>query len=280
MSIRSELITLATEAHASLAPVTVSRVLIVDAHPSPDRDAEFGLVELDNGSAGLYYAWLGESQADMQAQFAAAELTHQSPLELIRYTARDSDAERSIGLATINAITDAFYRAAQYSPPEAPDSMGGLEFEPRDHVGMIGNFPPLVRKLTALGVRTTVVERKPHMVNDVDLVRVTLDPSMLRECNKIICTGATLLNNSLDDMLGYCRRADVIALLGPTVGFFPDPVFARGIERVGGTRLVDATRAYAQLECGRKVGDCSIRTLITRDEYPGFDVLRAHAKTH
>ena len=278
--ILTELTTLAKQAHASLEPITVARILIVDPHPSPDRDAEFGLVELDNGSAGLYYAWLGESQADMQAQFTARDLTRLSPLELVGYTAHDSDAERSLGLATINALTDAFYRAVRYSPPEAPDSMGGLEFESGDHVGMVGNFLPLVRKLAASGIRTTVVERKAHMINDGDRVRVTLDPTKLRDCNKIICTGATLLNNSLDDMLEYCRQADVIALLGPTVGFFPDPLFARGIDRVGGIRLDDANGAYARLASGRKVGDSAIRTLITRDEYPGFDELRAHASVN
>lgn len=277
MPICGELIALASEAHAALDPVAIARILIVDPHPSPDRDAEFGLVELDNGSAGLYYAWLGESQADMQAQFKTADLMRLLPLELAAYAARDSDAERSLGLATINALTDAFYRAARYSPPEAPDSMGGLEFESRDHVGMVGNFPPLIRHLTAMDIRTTVVERKAHMANDQDPVRVTLDPGKLRDCNKIICTGATLLNDSLDEMLGYCRQADVIALLGPTVGFLPDPLFARGVDRVGGTRLVDSSAAYARLESGQKVGNSAIRTLITRHDYPGFDELRAQA---
>ncbi len=277
MPIRDELIALAEQACAALAPVSIERVLLVDPHPSPDRDAEFGLVELDNGSAGLYYAWLGVSQADMQEQFNVDRLTRLTPLQLARYTARNSDAERSLGLATLNALTDAFYRAAHYRPPEAPDSMGGLEFDPRDHVGMVGNFPPLVRKLTALDVRTTVIERKAHMISDADRVRITLDPATLRDCNKIICTGATLLNNSLDDVLEHCRGADVITLLGPTAGFFPDPLFARGIDRVGGTSLIDASAAYSRLERGDKVGDAALRTLITRDEYPGFDTLRARA---
>ena len=275
MSISGELVALAEQALAVLEPVAIERVLIVDPTPDPDRDAEFGLVELDTGSAGLYYAWLGGSQSNMPDRFAAEALTRLAPLDLARYAARDSDAERSLGFATINALTDALYGAARYIPPAAPDAMAGLEFEPCDHIGMIGNFPRLVRHIAALGVRITVVERKVHMVEENDLVRITLDPTALSSCNKIICTGATLLNNSLDDMLGYCRDADLIALLGPTVGFFPDPVFARGIDLVGGTHIVDTNSAYARLKRGAKVGDSGIRTLISRDDYPGFDDLRA-----
>ena len=275
MSISGELIALAERAHALLEPVGIERVLIADPEPDPDRDAEFGLVELDNGSAGLYYAWLGASQSNMRARFAADALIQLAPLELARYAARDSDAERSLGFATINALTDAFYGAARYKPPAAPDAMAGLEFESRDHIGMIGNFPRLVRHIVALGVRITVVERKAHMVEENELVRITLDPTALVSCNKIICTGATLLNNSLDDVLGYCRDADLIAMLGPTVGFFPDPVFARGINLVGGTHIVDTNSAYTRLKRGAKVGDSAARTLISRDDYPGFDALRA-----
>jgi len=81
------------------------------------------------------------------------------------------------------------------------------------------------------------------------------------------------LNDSLDEVLGYCRRAEVIVMAGPTVGFFPDPVFARGIDRVAGTRVLDADGARARLEAGDKLGDCGQRTLIRRSDYPGLDAL-------
>lgn len=274
MSIRDELVLLARQAYASLAPITVSRVLVIDPRPSADRDAEFGMVELDDGSAGLYYAWLGPSQSDMQSRFKGMTFSGISPLELVEYVYSDSDGERSIGIATINALTEAFYRASGYKPPEAPDSVGGIKFEPTDHVGMIGYFPPLVRQLRNKRLPMTIVERKVHLLESDDTMRVTLDPSLLYGCNKVICTGATLLNNSLDNMLQYCHQADTVALLGPTVGFFPDPLLKRDIDRIGGTRVVDTDRARISLEKGHKIGDSAIRTLITKNTYPGFEALQ------
>jgi len=280
VSIRDELVILARQAYASLAPISVSRVLVIDPRPSPDRDAEFGMVELSDGSSGLYYAWLGASQSDIRKRFKGKAFSGISPLELVEYVYSYSDGERSIGIATINALTEAFYRASDYRPPEAPDSVGGMKFEPTDHVGMIGYFPPLVRKLRDKQLPVTIIERKVHMLKSDNAVRVTLDPSLLYGCNKIICTGATLLNNSLDSMLGYCHRADTVALLGPTVGFFPDPLLDRGIERIGGTRVIDTNSARDRLKNGYKIGDSAIRTLITKTKYPGFKALQQRcAKT-
>ena len=120
----------------------------------------------------------------------------------------------------------------------------------------------------------TIVERKVHLLESDETMRVTLDPSLLYGCNKVICTGATLLNNSLDNMLQYCHQADTVALLGPTVGFFPDPLLKRDIDRIGGTRVVNTHRARTRLKNGHKVGDSATRTLITKTTYPGFEALQ------
>ena len=278
MSIRNELFALAARALEVLPPLRMRRILIANPRPAPDREAEFGLLSFENGSVGLYYAWLGKSQSDMPERFDPAALRRQSPLEISRYYLGDSDAERSIGLAAINAVTDAVYRAAGHELATAPDSMGGLTLEPDDRLGMIGNFPSLVHRARERGVEVNVVERKRHMVGETNGVRITLDPGVLRDCNKIICSGATLLNDSLDEMLAYCADAEHIALIGPTVGFFPDPVFARGIDIVGGTRIVDGDRAAERLEAGMNFGDSAVRTVITPADYPGFDRLLENAQ--
>ncbi|MCZ6665317.1 MAG: DUF364 domain-containing protein [Gammaproteobacteria bacterium] len=278
MSIRNELFALAVRALEALPPLHIRHILIADPRPAPDREAEFGLLSFEDGSVGLYYAWLGESQSDMRKRFDPAALRHQSPLELARYYLGDSDAERSVGLAAINAVTDAVYRAAGHELTAARDSMGGLTLEPDDRLGMIGNFPSLVRRARDRGVEVNVVERKQHMIGETSGVRITLDPGVLRDCNKIICTGATLLNDSLDEMLAYCTAAEEIALIGPTVGFFPDPVFARGIDIVGGTRIIDADRAAERLETGKNFGDSAARTVMTPADYPGFERLLENAR--
>lgn len=273
MSLCSELFELAVQAAAVALPPPIADTLIADPSPDPVRNAEFGMLSLTDGSAGLYYAWLGPSQADMRARFPDGSLVGHTALDVARHFLGGSDAERSVGVAAINALTEHCYRRAGYAPPLARDSFAGLALEAGDHLGLVGNFPSLIRQAVARGVRVSVLERKAHMLRDDGAVVISLAPSVLATCNKILCTGATLLNDSLDEVLGHCRQAEVIALLGPTVGFFPDPVFARGIDCVAGTRVLDTPGARARLHAGDKLGDCAQRTLIRRADYPGLRAL-------
>ena len=236
MSIRAELLAMTARAAAALSPPPIASALIASPHPAPDKETEFGLVALADGCAGLYYAWLGTSQADMPARFRIESLLGRPALEVAAYVLGEDDGARSVGIAAINAVTEHVYRRAGFAPPAAADAFGGLVLESNDRLGMIGNFVPLVRRARDRGIATRVLERKAEMVTSgPDDFEISLDPRILRGCNKIICTGATLLNDSFDTMLAHCRAAEQVALVGPTVGFFPDVAFARGVDIVAGT---------------------------------------------
>ncbi len=260
-----------------LRPPAVRRVFVPEPRPDPTRDAEFGLVELEDGSAGLYYAWLGESQRGMAARFEPAALAGMDACALARLYAEPDEASRSLGLAAVNTLTAHLFSRAGYLPPAAADSFGGLTLDTADHLGMVGNFPSLVRQARERGARVTVVERKPHMVREEPGLRITLEPTALDGCNKVVMTAATLINDSLDEMLGYCRSAREIVVVGPTAGCIPDPLFARGVTRVGGTRISASGLAIERLRGGAKLADAAQRYAIDPAAYPGLAALLARA---
>ena len=67
----------------------------------------------------------------------------------------------------------------------------------------------------------------------------------LRTCNKVLCTGTTILNHSLDEILSCCSSDAFVSIIGPTAGYFPDPVFALGVDVVGG-RIVKNGELFLQ----------------------------------
>ncbi len=277
MGTATDILAMIEQVDAEIELPRIGRVWIPEPAIAADKDAEFGVIALEDGSVGLFYAWLGESQAGISARYDAAALAGQPAIELARYFAGDDDIARSVGLATINAITQSLFTRAGYEPPVATSSMAGLHLRSSDHLGMIGYFPSLVREAGTLGIRTTVVERKAHLLRETERCVVTLDPSRLADCTTVICTAATLINDTLDNMLTYCTSADVIAVLGPSASFPPEPLFARGVGIVGGSRINDAAAAIATQQAGAGLRGCSRRYVIERCGWPGTTTLLARA---
>ena len=59
-----------------------------------------------------------------------------------------------------------------------------------------------------------------------------LDPDVL------FCTGTTLINNSLEEILHVFKKtANYIILIGPTASMIPDVLFDNGIDIVGGMKI-------------------------------------------
>lgn len=272
MSIREELLALAGRACEQYSIPVVERIFMPEPRPSPERDSEFGIVVLEDDSAGLYYAWLGDAQKGMNERYAPGEFIGQSPLKLVEFYKSDDEADRSLGMAAINAISQSVMRQAGISLPDAGSSMGELDVRAGDRVGMIGFFPSLVRRLQAMQVQVTVIERKQHLLREEEYLRMTMDPAALRRCNKVLSTASTLLNDSLDEILGFCTLAERIVVVGPTAGFLPDPLFSRGVSAIGGSQIVDTRLAIARMGQDQGMGDAARKYLLRKENYPGCGI--------
>ena len=270
MSVKIELLNLVeTIAHQVELP-PVDWVYLPEPDPGPGRHTEFGIVTLRDGSAGLYYAWLGDSQKGMGSRYEPDEFKNRHPVELARYCAHDDEADCSLGLAAINAITRHIFRKAGFTPGDAPDSMGILDIAASDHVGMVGYFPSLVKRLRNNGTRLTVIEKKPQFHKAQENFLVSADMQTLHGCNKVMITASTLLNNSIDEVLEYSHGAQKKVMIGPTAGFFPDSLFARGISAIGGSEIRFPELARQRLSTNQGLGESARKFLLSARDYPGL----------
>ena len=273
MSVKAELLELVEGVAACIELPPVEWVYIPEPAPGPGRHTEFGIVTLRDGAAGLYYAWLGDSQKGMGSRYQPDEFNGRHPVELARCFSRDDEADCSLGLAAINAITRHVFRNVGFTPADAPDSMGMLELAAADHVGMVGYFPSLVKRLRSNGTRLTVIEKKPQFHRQQENFLVCADPQNLDGCNKVIMTASTLLNNSIDELLDCSRRAQKRVMIGPTAGFFPEPLFARGISALGGAEICNPELTRQRLSANRGLGESARKFLLAAPVYPGLDGL-------
>jgi len=277
LSIQSELLELAARAAQRVAIPAIAQAYIPEPSPGKDKHTEFGILALADGSAGLYYAWLGASQHGMSERFSESWLCGQAVADIAARYATIDEAERSIGLAAISAVTQSIYRRAGYAPDPAPDSAGALDPDNNDHIGMVGYFPPLVARAREQGWRLTVIEQSERLVQRDGNLEVTLDAAALQACNKVLITAATLLNDTIENVLAHAADAERVVIIGPTAGFFPDPLFVRGVTAMAGTWIDDPVAAITRQRGAEPMGDSTRKYLIQRDRYPGFESLLAAA---
>lgn len=231
------------------------------------KDAEFGALELEEGSLGLSYLLLGDTLAALSAD--AGPLVGTDALTLARRWRDGQGAERALGFAAVNALSRHLFDRVGFVPPAATDSIGGLAPQAGDHIGMVGLFPPLLKQVTGSGARLTVLELRADLVGQHADHEVTLDPAALQACDKVLCTSTVLLNDTFDDVLAQCRRARAIALIGPGAGCLPDALFRRGVTVMGGSWIVDRPAFVAALRAGEPWGRHAMKFALSETGYRG-----------
>lgn len=237
---------------ARLGPDARPRLRAIHLPPVPwngSKDGEFAAVELDSGALGLSYVLLDDTLAAL-AGVDGQKLVGGDALALARRWRDGQGAERTLGFAAVNALSRWLMDRDGECPPDATDSIGGLQPAPGEHIGMVGFFPPLLRAITEAGARLTVLELRADLVGAHPGFTVTLDPTALRDCSQVLMTSTVLLNDSLDAVLAQCTSARRVAMIGPGAGCLPQPLFDRGVTALGGTWIADGPCFVAALRRG------------------------------
>jgi hypothetical protein len=236
-----------------LGDAPVPRVKALHLPPAPwngGKEGEFGALELEDGSLGLSYVLLDDSLATLTGRRAMLDLPGANPMTLAAAWRDGRGAAGILGFAAVNALSRHLFDRAGFVPPDAPDSIGGLDPQPGEHIGMVGFFRPLVRQVTALGARLTVLELRADLAGEHPGFTVTLNPRDLRDCDKVLSTSTVLLNHTLDTVMAHCRRARRIAVIGPGAGCLPDVLFKAGVTTLGGTWITDPAGFKQALQQG------------------------------
>lgn len=276
-SVRQWLCEAARRIDAALGAARVARIVLPPLAENPGREGEFCAVQLDDGSVGLAFTLLDGTLAALHGRGPGAGREGCAALDLVRGFAGTDHAARALGLATINALARSLYDHAGFAADNAADSFGALALAPGDRLGMVGHFTPLIAQARAMGIPVTVLELKAHLVREEDGLVVTLDANRLAGCNKIVSTSTLLLNDTFETVAAFWRGADAVAIVGPSAGCPPDPLFAAGVSAVGAAWVVDAEALLERCAAGEPWGDASRKVTLVPGRYPGLDVLIARA---
>ena len=264
------------EQFAARSPLPRVRALhLPPERATEDNKGEFCAIELDDGSLGLSYVLFDDTLARLRAVQDAADLSGAAPLTVARRYAGGAGLEKTIGFAAANALTRCLYDRAGFRPDNSADSIGELDPQAGEQIGMIGLFMPLIGRILEAGATLTVIELKAELAGEKAGYRVTTEAGELAGCSKVVSTSTLLLNDTLDRMLGNCTAARSFAMIGPSAGCLPDALFARGVTFLGGSWVNDQAAFVDALIRGESKSAYAEKYALTANAYPGFAALLA-----
>jgi uncharacterized protein (DUF4213/DUF364 family) len=240
------------------------------------KKSNFGAIQLDNGSTGIFFTGLGNTFHKSAQKIDLKSITQIDPLSLISKITSQDIFDRTLAVGTINAISHYLINQINFQFNYSENILEVMNIQPDDSIGMVGYFPPLVKRITNIGSQLKIVELKKELIKKTPDWEITLDKRKLRECNKIICTSTTVINNTLGNILEFTRNAKLFALIGPTAGFLPDPIFKRKIDILGGSIVNDSQLFHNRISLGEKWGDAVSKFVIMKENYPGIKNLINH----
>ncbi len=163
--------------------------------------------------------------------------------ELMRDALAENGLARAVGIATLNALAELCWRRRPH-PAVAllpgTDAFDATEFAKGDRVVLVGAFVPFLKELKRRGQPYLVLERNPAALKPEEMPfyrPAEAAPEILPAADVLLITGATLLNDTLEDLLALARPEARVTVVGPTVGMLPDAFLARGADILGSVRI-------------------------------------------
>jgi uncharacterized protein (DUF4213/DUF364 family) len=237
------------------------------AHVTDILGGELGAIAIERAVIGLYFTGVkltagpngvqtagtcatpreaipGDICCPISAHRAAfRRLAGRPAAELIGDALAGNGLSRALGIATLNAIAELCWRRRPSPGVELlaeTDAFDATEFRPGDRVVLVGAFIPFLKELKRRHQPYLVLEQNPGALKPEEMAfyrPAEAAPEIVPAADVLLITGATLINDTLEDLLALARPEARVTVLGPTVGMLPDAFLTRGADILGSVRI-------------------------------------------
>jgi len=176
--------------------------------------------------------------------------------ELLPYSWDSNVLKSSLGIAIANALSQYIWDEMGldgYNIIPDKDAIEAIDFTRAKAITMVGAFVPFIRQLKALEKDFVVLEKEPRALKGDELryFRPASERSqVLARSDVVILTGATIVNHTIDEILSFIPSSAQVVLAGPTASMVPTAFFRRGVNFLGGIRIIEAEKAMRILAEG------------------------------
>jgi len=201
---------------------------------------------LEDGSCGFCFSVFNQDPLSsceyLNTQKAIEKL---DIIKILQFaTNSEMNLERIIGISTLNAISQYILKHApeDYEIRFNTDPITHMTIHQSDKVVMIGNIGTFLLQLQKITKSVVIIDDRSGDLESSYLRSPENMKSDLQDADVVLITGSSLVNNTLENLLKTIVNAREIAIVGPSAGFVPDPLFARGVTMVCGMQVLDPNK--------------------------------------
>lgn len=254
-------------------PEVVS-ILLPPMVNEPKKKDEFGFLILADGTAAPFYTSLDDTLSRLWQSFPPDSFKPTPISALLEWFTENQLELRAMAFGAYNAMSQHLLARSRVFDEIKRSSITTYDImQSKGQLGMVGYFRPLIDRLLNQGQSVIVVEKNPDRVEPKEGLTLASSPEVLNQCDDIICTASTLINDTLDDILRHKRADAYLALIGPSASGLPDVLFRNGIDEIGGIRITNQTRLRSAFSLQTSWGDAGEKYQLFKTSYPGIGQL-------
>ncbi len=182
-------------------------------------------------------------------------------LELAALLKAENGLQRSVGMATVNALLPQMPQAYRDRNAEAVIAEHGSG----KRVVLVGSFP-FIPRLRPLVGELAVLEQHPAAgEHPTDAA-----PLIIPSADVVAITGMALVNHTLEDLLRLCSPQAVVLVLGPSTPLSPR-LFDYGVDLLSGSLVTNIPTVLHCLSQGgnfRQVHQAGVRLVTMERQLP------------
>ena len=203
-------------------------------------------VKLTNGAGGMCFTPIKEipeavcCPSSVGRAFNPFEVKNMKAVDVLSSLSSREPMKKSAAIATLNALSASCWARglnSGYTIQRKVDALDAVRVEKGKSVALVGAIVPALRALKRRGGTWWVVEQDVRTLKGEELdhyVPAERSEEILRQADVLIITGVTLVNGTLEGILKSAKPEAEIAVVGPSAGLLPGPMFERGVRVVGG----------------------------------------------
>lgn len=155
----------------------------------------------------------------------------------------NNSLKNAVGIAVMNALSNTIWNSGasrDYDIVTGVDPVDTIEIPDEANVVVVGALVPYMRKLIKRGKPFGILEQDPRTLKEKEMpfyVPPEKAVGKIKQADIMIITGTTLINNTLEGLLGQAKTGAEIVLVGPTASMLPEAFFRRGVKVIGGVMV-------------------------------------------